>query len=270
MNASVIEHLTSPNNPKIKAIKALHMRKTRKETGLFLAEGLRSVLEGLEVGRTPKQLVFSDKDNKGGGLQRAIDETLKHGGQCFAVSEPVLEKLARKDNPQMVLGVFEQVFHALPALDAGKTKCLVALEEVRDPGNLGTIIRTVDGVGADGVILIGQCCDPYSLESVRATMGSIFSIPLYQTSLDGFVGLAKDWPGSVVATALNDKTVDFREADYNQPLILVMGNEQAGITQTIQDAVHQTVKLPMNGRADSLNLAIATGIMLYAALEKWK
>ena len=101
-------------------------------------------------------------------------------------------------------------------------------------------------------------------------MGSIFSVPIVACRQETFIGLTAMWPGSVIATALNDRTVDFRAAEYRQPLIITMGNEQAGISEALQNAVHQTVKLPMNGRADSLNLAIATGIMLYAAMEPWK
>lgn len=265
-----IEHITSPSNPKIKAINSLFLRKYRKETGLFVAEGLRSVLEGLECGVVPEQLVFSEDAEMHEGLQRAIDATSARGGLCLKVGAAVLEKLSRKENPQMVMGVFKQKFSTLEDIDPSNSKLWVALEEVRDPGNLGTIMRTIDGVGATGVILIGQCCDPFSVESVRATMGSIFSVPVVPCSLEEFLDLTVTWPGSVVATALNERTVDFREAEYNKPMILVMGNEQAGITEKLQNAVHQTVKLPMNGRADSLNLAIATGIMLYASMEPWK
>jgi TrmH family RNA methyltransferase len=265
-----IEHITSPSNPKIKAINSLFLRKFRKETGLFVAEGLRSVLEGLECGIVPEQLVFSEDAEMHEGLQRAIDATSARGGLCLKVGEAVLEKLSRKENPQMVMGVFKQKFSTLSDIHPSNSELWVALEEVRDPGNLGTIMRTIDGVGATGVILIGQCCDPFSVESVRATMGSIFSVPVVPCSIDEFLDLTVTWPGSVIATALNEKTVDFRQAEYKKPMILVMGNEQAGITEKLQNAVHQTVKLPMNGRADSLNLAIATGIMLYASMEPWK
>ncbi len=265
-----IEHITSPSNPKIKAINALFLRKYRKETGLFVAEGLRSVLEGLDCGVVPEQLIFSENADLHEGLQRAIDATSARGGLCLKVGEAVLEKLSRKENPQMVMGVFKQKFSRLADIRQSDAKCWVALEEVRDPGNLGTIMRTVDGVGADGVILIGQCCDPFSVECVRATMGSVFSVPVVPCSREEFLDLTVTWPGAVVATALNDRTVDFREVAYKSPILLVMGNEQAGITEKIQSAVHHTVKLPMNGRADSLNLAVATGIMLYAAMEPWE
>lgn len=265
-----IEHITSPSNPKIKLINSLFLRKYRKETGLFVAEGLRSVLEGLDCGVVPEQLVFSEEADLHDGLQRAIDATSSRGGLCLKVGHAVLEKLSRKENPQMVMGVFRQKYGALSSIKPAKSKCWVALEEVRDPGNLGTIIRTVDGVGADGVILVGQCCDPFSVESVRATMGSVFSVPIIPSSRSDFLDLLSAWPGTSVATALNERTVDFRTPDYREPLLLVMGNEQAGITESVQNAVNTTVKLPMNGRADSLNLSIATGIMLYALLERWK
>lgn len=265
-----IEHITSPSNPKIKAINALFLRKYRKETGLFVAEGLRSVLEGLDCGVVPEQLIFSENADLHEGLQRAIDATSARGGLCLKVGEAVLEKLSRKENPQMVMGVFKQKFSRLEDIRPSGAKCWVALEEVRDPGNLGTIMRTVDGVGANGVILIGQCCDPFSVECVRATMGSVFSVPVVPCSREEFLDLTVTWPGAVVATALNHRTVDFREVAYKSPILLVMGNEQAGITEKIQSAVHHTVKLPMNGRADSLNLAVATGIMLYAAMEPWE
>jgi RNA methyltransferase, TrmH family len=265
-----IEHITSPSNPKIKAINSLFIRKFRKESGLFVAEGLRSVIEGLDCGIMPQQLVFSEDADMTDELQRAIDSTSATGGLCLKVGQAVLEKLSRKENPQTVLGVFKQKWGRVEDIRPSSSRCWVALEEVRDPGNLGTIIRAVDGVGADGMILIGQCCDPFSVESIRATMGSIFSVPIIPCTKDDFLALIPSWPGAVIATALNDRTVDFRAAAYKQPLILVMGNEQAGISTEIQNAVHQTVKLPMNGRADSLNLAIATGIMLYAALERWE
>lgn len=265
-----IEHITSPSNPKIKAINSLFIRKFRKDSGLFVAEGLRSIIEGLDCGTVPQQLVFSEDADITPELQRAIDSTSSTGGLCLKVGQAVLEKLSRKENPQTVLGVFKQKWGAIQDIRLPSSRCWVALEEVRDPGNLGTIIRTVDGVGADGVILIGSCCDPFSVESIRATMGSIFSVPIIPCTKDQFLNLIPTWPGAVIATALNNRTVDFRDAHYTPPLILVMGNEQAGISAEIQNAVHQTVKLPMNGRADSLNLAIATGIMLYAALERWE
>jgi len=138
----------------------------------------------------------------------------------------------------------------------------VALEEVRDPGNLGTIIRTADGVGAGGVMLIGTCCDPYSHEAVRASMGSIFDVPLVRVSPERFPAWAATWRGDRVGTHL-DAREDFRSVRYRLPALLVMGSEGPGLSPAIAQACSRLVKIPMAGRLDSLNLAVATALMLY-------
>jgi len=256
-----IRHITSPANDHIKDMRGLALRKNRKETGLFLAEGLRHVIEGVECGWELTHLAFAaDLGNKP-DVERAIRACLHNDGHVMSVNDKVLEKLARKDNPSQVIGVFKQKTVDIASIDTGGT--WVALEQVRDPGNLGTIMRTIDGVGAKGVILIDQCCDAFSVEAVRATMGSLFSVPIAYATKDEFIALAKSWQGTVVGTALNDRTVDYREVTYKNPVLLVMGNEQAGLSENLMNALPTLVKLPMQGRADSLNLAVATGVMLY-------
>lgn len=257
--------ITSPANDEIKAIRALEKRKERRETGLFIAEGLRHVLEGIQNGWELHRLVFHSKVANKNEIVNAQRACVAGGGQCFEVNDAVLEKLSHKDNPQQVIGVFKQRVSTLA--DLPKNTCVVALEQVRDPGNLGTILRTVDGVGADAVILIDQCCDPFSVEAVRASMGSLFAVPIAQTTREEFTAYMKAWKGAVIGTHLSDRTVDYREATYTKPVLLVMGNEQAGITPELSEALPTLVKLPMKGRADSLNLAIATGVMLYKIYE---
>lgn len=266
------KYITSPSNPLIKDIRALEMRKRRKETGLFLVEGLRSVLEGIELNSKLKYAAYhTDIKNK-----KEIDickaACAKSGGLALEVTDQVLEKISRKDNPQSVIGVFEQRTFGLETINKAPSsrECYVVLEEVRDPGNLGTIIRTIDAVGADGVILIGNCCDPYSIETVRATMGSIFSVPLIPTTREKFLDWAKEWSGDIIGTTLQT-SVDFREITPRRPLLLMMGNEQAGLSEELRQIARPScIRLPMNGRADSLNLAVATGICLYALLEPWR
>lgn len=282
--------ITSPANEEIKAIRALERRKERKESGLFIAEGMRHVLEGIDCGWNLHRLVFHTKVAGKNEVLRAVRVCEAAGGLCLEVNDAVLEKLSHKDNPQQVIGVFKQRLSSLSDLspsplahsahlpppsrgrgDKGGRElpppcCVVALEQVRDPGNLGTILRTVDGVGADGVILIDQCCDPFSVEAVRASMGSLFSVPVAHCTRDEFIAFAGEWAGSVVGTHLSDRTVDYREAVYTKPVLLVMGNEQAGLSPELSAALPTLVKLPMTGRADSLNLAIATGVMLYKIL----
>jgi len=251
--------VTSLANPTVKAVRALHLRRHRAESGLFLVEGLRSVTEGVEQGRRPRVLLYGPEARDHPRLRSAAAVAQ----DALEVSEAILAKISRRENPQMVLGVFEQDLVALEALDPASAECWVALEAVRDPGNLGAIVRTADGAGCGAVILVGDCCDPFSVEAIRATMGSIFARPIVATTLERFVDWRKRWPGAVIGTHLA-ATHDFRSPPYRAPNLVLMGNEQAGLSQTLVDACDLTVKIPMRGRADSLNLAVATGIMIYA------
>jgi TrmH family RNA methyltransferase len=256
--------VTSLTNPTVKAVRALHMRKEREDSGLFLAEGLKLVGEAVDQGRTPKILLFGQGAVDMPILRRVIEAAEKAGGDVIEVTREILEKVSRRDNPQTVIAVFPQVFHDLGSLQPRSARCWVALQAVRDPGNLGTIVRTADAAGCGGVILVGDCCDAYSVEAVRATMGSIFAVPLYKASIPEFLAWRAHWPGSVVGTLLT-ATVDHRSARYEPPTLILMGNEQAGLPPELAAACDVNVKIPMRGRADSLNLSVATGIMIYAA-----
>lgn len=264
----VAKLISSPSNPIIKDIKALEMRKRRKETGLFIVEGLRSVIEGVELGATLKYIAFHAESAEKPELQKCVEYCEKCKGLAMEVTSEILAKLSHKDNPQSVIGVFEQRLSSLKYVDPQKSKCWVVLEQVRDPGNLGTILRTVDAIGADGVILVDQCCDPYSVEAVRATMGSVFSVAIVQTTRDDFIAWRKGWAGDVIGTTLQT-SVDFREVTPKAPILLLMGNEQMGLSDALRETTTTCIRLPMNGRADSLNLSVATGIALYAMLEPW-
>ncbi|RAK51102.1 TrmH family RNA methyltransferase [Phenylobacterium deserti] len=261
MNARTV---TSLSNPTVKAVRALHLRKEREETGLFVAEGLKNVTEGIETGHAPRILMYGRDGADHPVLQKAIKATQGARGEVIEVTHDILAKVSRRDNPQAVVGVFQQRFTALAEIQPDIAPCWVALHRVRDPGNLGTIVRTADAAGCGGVILVGECCDPYSVEAVRATMGSIFAVPLVQASEAEFAAWRAGWPGSVVGTLLSaDK--DHRTAEYRKPALVLMGNEQSGLTPDMAALCDVNVKIPMRGRADSLNLSVATGIMIYAA-----
>lgn len=264
MSQPAAKHVTSLSNPTVKAIRALHLRKAREDSGLFLAEGLKIAAEALNLGRTPKVLMFGPEARNQPLLQRLSRATLEASGEVIEVSREVLEKVSRRDNPQTVVAVFQQRFAALDALDPTSAPVWVALQAVRDPGNLGTIIRTADAAGCGGVVLVGSCCDPYSVEAVRATMGSIFAVPLFKAEVDAFLTWRRGWTGSLVG-ALLTATTDYRAATYRRPTMVLMGNEQAGLPPELAEACDIAVKIPMRGRADSLNLSVATGIMVYAA-----
>ena len=257
--------ITSLTNPTVKAVRALHLRKARDESGLFLAEGLKLVIEALELGRVPRTLLYGPDAAVHPMLRRAADAARAGGGEVIEVNREILEKISRRDNPQAVIAVFPQVFTPLEGLRPSAARCWVALQAVRDPGNLGTIVRTADAAGCGGVILVGDCCDPYSVEAVRATMGSTFAVPLAKATIPEFAAWREHWPGSVVGTLLTAET-DYRAADYRAPALILMGNEQAGLPPEVAGLCDVNVKIPMRGRADSLNLAVATGIMIYAAM----
>lgn len=256
--------VTSLTNPTVKSVRALHLRKERDASGLFVAEGLKIVTEAVELGYPPRILMYG-KDAEGHPLlKRAIQATQAARGEVIEVTRDILAKVSRRDNPQAVVAVFAQAYTPLAELKPDAAPCFVALHRVRDPGNLGTIVRTADAAGCGAVILVGECCDPYSVEAVRATMGSIFAVPIVRASEAEFAGWRSGWPGSVVGTLLT-ATVDHRQASYVQPIMILMGNEQQGLTPDMAALCDVNVKIPMRGRADSLNLSVATGIMIYAA-----
>lgn len=255
--------ITSLQNERVKLIRSLQMRKARRETGLFVAEGASLLITARGAGWQPKMLAFLAGSAANGVARDLVRWAEAAGAECLEVSQAVLAKLAAKENPQTVLGVFEQVWKPLPALSGVAAEALwVGLEAVRDPGNLGTIVRTADAVGASGVVLIGPCVDPYSYEAVRATMGSIFNVPLARVGPQEALQWVQHWPGDVVGAHLRGKE-DFRSVAYRAPTLLLMGSEGPGLSSELGAACTRLVRIPMAGRIDSLNLAVATALMLY-------
>lgn len=255
--------ITSLQNERVKAIRALEMRKERKETGLFVAEGTALLVTARDNGFVPETLVFRAGSAVSGMARGLVAWALESGVECLEVSEAVLGKLSSKDNPQSMLGVFKQRWiEPPPAARVERDDVWLALEEVRDPGNLGTIIRTADAVGVAGIVLVGSSCDPYAHDCVRATMGSVFAVPLARMQREDFLAWAEGWRGDIVGTHL-DGSEDFRKPQYRAPTLLVMGSEGPGMSDAVTAACTRLVKIPMAGNLDSLNLAVATALVLY-------
>lgn len=258
-----VKEVTSLANPIIKDIKALSQKKSRDESRTFLAEGLKLVIDALDRGWAIRTLVYA-KAGKGKPLvEKVAARTVAAGGLVLEVSEKVMSSITRRDNPQMVAAVFEQRWTPLKDIQPKGSETWIALDRVRDPGNLGTIIRTADAAGAAGVILVGDCTDPFSMETVRATMGSMFALPLVKTTPADFLKWKKSVDARLVATHLAG-AVDYRTIDYkSKPVILIMGNEQSGLPDELAAAADKLARIPQVGMADSLNLAVATGVMLF-------
>jgi TrmH family RNA methyltransferase len=224
-----VKEVTSLSNPIIKDIKGLSSKKDREETGTFMAEGLKLVIDALELGWTIRTLVYAQAAKTKPLVERAALKTVSSGGLVLEVNEKVLSSITRRDNPQMVVGIFDQQWRPLRDIKPTEGQTFVALDRVRDPGNLGTVIRTADAAGASGVILVGDSTDPFSLETVRATMGSVFATPVTKCTVDEFLQWKKSAGVSVVATHLAG-SVDYRTVDYKKkPVVLLMGNEQSGL-----------------------------------------
>ncbi len=260
-----VKEVTSLSNPIVKDIKALANKKDRDETKSFMAEGLKLVIDALELGFEIRTLVYAKNVKEKPQVVQCATKTVARGGLVLEVSEKVLASITRRDNPQMVVGIFTQRWTPLRDLKPQTGETYVALDRVRDPGNLGTIIRTADAAGASGVILVGEATDPFSMETVRATMGSVFAVPLVKTNIADFLAWKKTAGVEVVATHLAG-AVDYRTIDYRKkPVVLLMGNEQSGLPDELARAADALARIPQAGRADSLNLAIATGVMLFEA-----
>lgn len=237
--------VTSLQNPAIKAIRQLSDKKHRQVSGLFVAEGDKVLARARDEGWEPVTL-----------LSRHVAESWGNA-QLIHVDEKIMAAVSAQNNPPPVLAVFRQRWREAVSPQG----VWVALEDLRDPGNLGTIIRTADAAGASGVILAGQSCDPWAPDCVRASMGSIFGVPLARLSQTAFLDLCRTWPGEVVGTHLG-ATESYRRT-YRPPTLLVMGSEGKGLSAEAAAACSTLVRIPMPGRAESLNVAIATALMLY-------
>ncbi len=256
-----VKEIASLANRQIKDIRALFQKKQRDRQSVFLAEGQKLLIDALDQGWSIRTLVHAKSAAQ--SAAKIAARTVAAGGDVLIVPEKVLGAITRRDNPQMVVGVLEQRFSPLDAISPGTGDTWVALDRVRDPGNLGTIVRTADAVGAAGIILVGDCVDPFSPETVRATMGSVFSIPIARSNRNAFIEWSKMQNAMFVGTHLSG-SVDYRAVDYTkQPVVLLMGNEQQGLDDELTGICDPLVRIPQAGKADSLNLAVSTGVMLY-------
>ena len=259
--------ITAFSNPLVKAARQLRDKRHRRQAGLFLAEGLRILTEARETGRLPEQLFFA-RESAGHPLVRAlVAETEAAGGSAIETTPDILSKLSGKDNPGAVIGVYAEFATPLERLDRSAAAIWLVAERLRDPGNLGTILRTADAVGAGGLILLDEHVDPFSVEAVRASMGALFTVPVVETTWAVFLPWLRSGPGQLVGLSLDTDT-PYRSAGYAAPCFLLTGNEAQGMPDHMAAACDLLVKIPMLGKADSLNAAVATAVMAYEVLAR--
>lgn len=262
---STIESLS---NPLIKRMRLLREKRHRKAEGLFLAEGLRIATEAREAGILPKWLFLAEEGAAHPLAQALIAAVLDAGGEVVDTSAAVLSKLSGKDNAQTIVGIYEEPRQTLADLDRNSSPIWLVAERMRDPGNLGTMLRTGDAVGAGGLILLDESTDPYAVEAVRASMGAIFTQNLVQARWDEFLPWLRQGEGQLVATWLSDDTLDYQEVRYQGPTFILIGNESQGMPASYAAEADVRVKMPMMGKADSLNAAVAGAVMAYEVLNQ--
>lgn len=261
--------ITGYSNPTVKYLRSLREKKHRKREKRFLAEGLRLLTDARESGRLPETLVMAanrDEHPLLTALEIAVEDA---GGEIIETTPDILSKITGKDNPQTVTGVFSEFDTSLSKIDRHAAPIWLVAQALRDPGNLGTMLRTGDAVGAGGLILLDDCADPFSVEAVRASMGAIFTQNLVQARWEEFIGWLRAGDGQLVAASLRDSQ-PFRDAPYQAPCFLLVGNESRGLPEAYEIACDMRVTIPMLGRADSLNASIAGAVLAYEALAKLK
>jgi TrmH family RNA methyltransferase len=262
--------ITGFSNPTVKYLRSLRDKKHRKRERRFLVEGLRLLTDARETGHLPEMLVMAAGRDPHPLLAALEDEVAASGGEVIETSAEIMARISGKDNPQAVAGVFAELDTSLAAIDRTAAPIWLVAQALRDPGNLGTMLRTGDAVGAGGLILIDDSADPFSVEAVRASMGAIFTQRLAQAKWDAFLPWLRSGPGQLVAASLRD-AVPYRGAPYASPCFILVGNESRGLPEDYEAACDLRVTMPMRGRADSLNAAVAGAVLAYevlAALER--
>ena len=261
--------VTAFSNATVKLLRALRDKKARRAERMFLAEGLRILAEARDSGRLPRILAFADEGARHPLAQAIIAETEAAGGDAIRTSADILTKMSGKDNAPLLVGAFDQPGLELAAVERSKSDLWIVAQELRDPGNIGTILRTGDAVGAGGLILVDDCADPFSVEAVRASMGAIVTQRIAAARWNDFLPWLRSGPGQLVGTSLKTDR-DYLEARYEAPCFLLIGNEQQGLPADYEAECDTLVKIPMAGRADSLNAAMAAAVMAFQVRASWR
>jgi len=260
-----MRRITGLSNPTVKYLRSLRDKKHRRRERRFLTEGLRLLTDARETGHLPETLVMAEGRDAHPLLDALVADVEAAGGDVIEVSEEALSKITGKDNPQSVAGVFAEFDTSLARIDREAAPLFLVAQAMRDPGNLGTMLRTADAVGAGGLVLIDDCADPFSVEAVRASMGAIFTVPLAQARWDDFHAWLRAGTGQLVAASLRESH-DYRAAPYAAPCFVMVGNESRGLPHEYEMACDLRVHMPMKGRADSLNAAVAGAVLAYEVL----
>ncbi|MGQ9489544.1 MAG: TrmH family RNA methyltransferase [Anaerolineae bacterium] len=259
--------ITSTANPRVVATRKLKQRKHREADALFLVEGLQLLHMALDGGVIPHQVFFCPEHFTGPEAERLLQRFRTRGAELLRVAPHVMETLSERDEPQGIVATFHLVRPTLNALRLTGRELVVVVDRLQDPGNLGTLIRTADAVGAAAVILVEPCVDPFEFKTIRGSMGSLFNLPVIgEQDVTALFGRLKD-AGLRVIGADPHLGVTWGDDLWAGGVALVLGNEARGLSKDVAAQVDAWVRLPIVGRAESLNVAVAGGILMYAWLR---
>ena len=265
------ELISSRANPLVKHIRSLRQKKGREETGLFLVEGIHPVGEAVEAGWDLEALVYAPDLLTSDFARQLVDEQSRRGVRCVTLTGDLFADIAGKDNPQGILAIIHQRHVTLENVTRERFSFGAAVVSPQDPGNVGTILRTLEAVGADGLFLLEGGVELYHPSVVRASMGTLFWKPVIEASFDEFTKWARRHDCRIIGSSAHAST-DYRNVQpfddaqgkpANVPTVLLLGNEQKGLSPEQVAACDVVVSMPMKGRVSSLNLAVAAGILLY-------
>jgi TrmH family RNA methyltransferase len=259
---SVRNCITSRNHSLVKRIRSLHRREERDRQRKYYIEGMRFVAQAIEASTHIEALVYAPDLIEHPFARHLIKQQQKAGTPCFALADEVMHSIALNDDSQGIGAVVGQRWERLRDINPQHHLCWIVVQTVQSPGNLGTMLRTSEAVGGAGVILLDNYIDVYDPATVRATMAAMFRQRFVRTTLPQLLTWKEQYGCKLVGTS-PAASHDYRTVEYSCPTLLFMGGERKGLSQKYQDACDALVKLPMVGRADSLNLAVATGVMLY-------
>ncbi|WP_307761036.1 TrmH family RNA methyltransferase [uncultured Phascolarctobacterium sp.] len=263
-----MKELTSVNNPVVKDAADLKQKKNRAEQNAFLVEGLRSVEEAVSYGTVRQLFVLAAaKTPDEARMQAIVGQAAAAGADLYSVSEQVMKKIADTETPQALTAVVTKQTSSLDELTAlGGT--ILVLDRIGDPGNLGTMIRTADAAGVSGVVLLSGCTDAFAPKAVRSTMGSLLHIPVAEgVSEDDFISWAEGSGYQLLATCL-EGAGNLYHTDLQGRVAVVIGSEASGVSDSLLAAAAKKVFIPMEGRAESLNAAVAAGVVLFECLRQ--
>lgn len=264
-------HVSSLQNPRIKQIVKLRDRSEREKTGQFIVEGYRELLRAIDVGYPIESLYICPELFLGCNEPSLISRITDRGGKLWICSENVFRKISYRDRPDGLLAVSPQKHLHLRDLEARIAKrhdpFLVVAEAIEKPGNLGTILRSSDAVGLDGLIVCDRCTDIHNPNVVRASVGTLFTVPVVEAEGEETLGWLKS-QGIAILAATPSATLEFTEVNMTGALAIAVGTEQLGLSERWMKQADIQVRIPMCGVADSLNVAMATTLLLYEALRQ--